>query len=183
MFIIPLLTFLLQFRSSRSIFQYFLGNDLERRCTHYRNGHKRSWEWKGPSQIKKLVYLFIWHKFDQWQCSRQFYCFLQTKCHKYWPDDNVKYGLITVFLHKTQEFADFTIRTFLLKKVHRDRSIELMVSLAGKSAKMYFCREKKNENLLWREKYSAFPASPSPSWSPTSPFNRTPGKEAYGGVN
>ena len=42
---------------------------------------------------------------------------LQTKCHQYWPDKSETYHKITVSNHKTEKFADYAIRTFVLSKV------------------------------------------------------------------
>ncbi|XP_015755647.1 PREDICTED: receptor-type tyrosine-protein phosphatase delta-like [Acropora digitifera] len=42
--------------------------------------------------------------------------FLQTKCHQYWPDKAETYLDITVTNHKTETFADYAIRTFILQK-------------------------------------------------------------------
>ena len=42
---------------------------------------------------------------------------LQTKCHQYWPDKSETYHEITVSNHKTEKFADYAIRTFVLSKV------------------------------------------------------------------
>ncbi|XP_031562568.1 receptor-type tyrosine-protein phosphatase epsilon-like [Actinia tenebrosa] len=38
------------------------------------------------------------------------------KCYQYWPDDCDQYSDITITNHKTEVFADFTIRTFFLSK-------------------------------------------------------------------
>ncbi|XP_015753443.1 PREDICTED: receptor-type tyrosine-protein phosphatase mu-like [Acropora digitifera] len=40
----------------------------------------------------------------------------RTKCHQYWPDKAETYLDITVTNHKTETFADYAIRTFILKK-------------------------------------------------------------------
>ena len=42
---------------------------------------------------------------------------LQTKCHQYWPDKSETYHKITVSNHKTEKFADYAVRTFVLSKV------------------------------------------------------------------
>ncbi|XP_067027507.1 receptor-type tyrosine-protein phosphatase T-like isoform X2 [Acropora muricata] len=40
----------------------------------------------------------------------------RTKCHQYWPDKAETYLDITVTNHKTETFADYAIRTFILQK-------------------------------------------------------------------
>ena len=40
---------------------------------------------------------------------------LKSKCHQYWTDTECTYGAITVSLNRTESFADFVIRTFILK--------------------------------------------------------------------
>lgn len=42
---------------------------------------------------------------------------LQLKCHKYWPDQSEEYGDITVKLMKSEQYADYMIRTFNVKRV------------------------------------------------------------------
>ena len=43
--------------------------------------------------------------------------FIQLKCHKYWPEESEKYGGITVTATRREQYADYVIRTFLLKMV------------------------------------------------------------------
>ncbi|XP_074611759.1 receptor-type tyrosine-protein phosphatase S-like isoform X4 [Acropora palmata] len=40
----------------------------------------------------------------------------RTKCHQYWPEKAETYRDITVTNHKTETFADYAIRTFILQK-------------------------------------------------------------------
>lgn len=42
----------------------------------------------------------------------------QLKCHKYWPDQSEEYGDITVTLMKSEQYADYVIRTFNVKRVN-----------------------------------------------------------------
>ena len=48
-------------------------------------------------------------------------CVSQGKCDQYWPDSNTKYGSIRVTLQKTENFADYVVRTFTLVKVRQGR--------------------------------------------------------------
>ena len=41
----------------------------------------------------------------------------QVKCAQYWPDGSNVYGSVAVSLHKEEMFADYIIRSFILKKV------------------------------------------------------------------
>jgi len=42
----------------------------------------------------------------------------RVKCHQYWPDDKVTIpGTVRVMLQETLELADYTVRTFSLKRV------------------------------------------------------------------
>ncbi|KAJ7357741.1 hypothetical protein OS493_023214 [Desmophyllum pertusum] len=45
------------------------------------------------------------------------------KCDQYWPDTTTKFGSITVTLHKTETFADYVIRTFILVKDSEKREV------------------------------------------------------------
>ncbi|XP_078353365.1 receptor-type tyrosine-protein phosphatase S-like isoform X3 [Oculina patagonica] len=47
----------------------------------------------------------------------------KNKCDQYWPDTTSKYGSITVTLHKTEAFADYQIRTFILVKGSEKREV------------------------------------------------------------
>ena len=42
---------------------------------------------------------------------------LQQQCEKYWHNQHGRYGKIEVWLDDTDILADFTIRTFRVKKV------------------------------------------------------------------
>jgi len=48
-------------------------------------------------------------------------CVSQGKCDQYWPDSTTKYGSIRVTLQKTENFADYVVRTFTLVKVRQGR--------------------------------------------------------------
>ena len=41
----------------------------------------------------------------------------QLKCHKYWPDEVEDYGDIAVKQLKCEHYADYSIRTFNVKRV------------------------------------------------------------------
>ena len=41
----------------------------------------------------------------------------QAKCTQYWPTGSKEYGSITVTLHKEEVFADYIVRTLVVKKV------------------------------------------------------------------
>ena len=43
--------------------------------------------------------------------------FYQAKCTQYWPTGSKEYGSITVTLHKEEVFADYIVRTLVVKKV------------------------------------------------------------------
>ncbi|KAL9950698.1 hypothetical protein ACROYT_G043239 [Oculina patagonica] len=45
------------------------------------------------------------------------------KCDQYWPDKTTKFGSITVTLHKTEAFADYIVRTFVLVKESERRDV------------------------------------------------------------
>ena len=50
-------------------------------------------------------------------CWSLFFSHFQRKCHQYWPDKQQPYGKVVVTSHKTEVFADFTIRTFIVAHV------------------------------------------------------------------
>lgn len=60
-----------------------------------------------------------------WECESQTIVMLtnleekgRVKCHQYWPDEKVSTpGSVKVTVHEQLELADYTIRTFSLKKV------------------------------------------------------------------
>ncbi|XP_017489002.1 PREDICTED: receptor-type tyrosine-protein phosphatase alpha-like [Rhagoletis zephyria] len=66
---------------------------------------------------------------DFWRCVWQFKCHQiviltnleesgKSKCEKYWPEMSQFYGKIKVSMTKTELFADYTIRHFLLERDH-----------------------------------------------------------------
>ena len=48
---------------------------------------------------------------------------------QYWPDGSNVYGCMVVSLHKEEMFADYILRTFVLKKV-RQMACMLFIKLA-----------------------------------------------------
>ena len=60
-----------------------------------------------------------------WECESQTIVILtnleekgRVKCHQYWPDDKVTISSsIRVSMHEQLDLADYTVRTFSLKKV------------------------------------------------------------------
>lgn len=60
-----------------------------------------------------------------WECESQTIVMLtnleekgRVKCHQYWPDDKVTIpGSVRVSMQEQLELADYTVRTFSLKRV------------------------------------------------------------------
>ncbi|XP_028408092.1 receptor-type tyrosine-protein phosphatase S-like [Dendronephthya gigantea] len=47
------------------------------------------------------------------------------KCHKYWPEESEVYGEITVIATRREQYADYVIRTFLLKMNETEEEREI----------------------------------------------------------
>ncbi|XP_048584003.1 receptor-type tyrosine-protein phosphatase T isoform X2 [Nematostella vectensis] len=40
----------------------------------------------------------------------------KTKCHRYWPEGKARHGEFDISLHREEVFADYVVRTFIIKK-------------------------------------------------------------------